>query len=209
MTIHVLPLAITMMAGPQIISAIIFVTAERPIRLSLAFLAGVLAATVAGVVITRGIAELLGSAISMGDSQHKGAAGRTIELVLVALLLLLALKNYRGRATAEPPRWLTTLLTATPLRALATGLLVILAMPSDIIVLLTVGVDLKRSNAGLVGAAPFVAATLLIAALPLLAYLAFRRRAEHAMPKVRDWLDSHSWLVNVIACLVFVVLILS
>jgi hypothetical protein len=209
MTIHVLPLAITMMAGPQIISAIIFVTAGRPIRLSLAFLAGVLAATVAGVAVMRGVAELLGSAVPMGGSQHKGGAGRTIELILVLLLLLLALKNYLGRATAEPPRWLTTLLTATPLRALATGLLVILAMPSDLIVLLTVGLDLKRSNAGLVDAVPFVAATLLLAALPLLAYLVFRRRAEHAMPKVRDWLNSHSWLVNVIACVVFIVLILS
>ncbi|MEV0408089.1 GAP family protein [Actinoallomurus sp. NPDC050550] len=209
MTIHVLPLAITMMAGPQIISAIIFVTAGRPIRLSLAFLAGVLAATVAGVAVMRGVAELLGSAVPMGGSQHKGGTGRIIELILVLLLLLLAVKNYLGRATAEPPRWLTTLLTATPLRALATGLLVILAMPSDLIVLLTVGLDLKRSNAGPIGAVPFVAATLLIAALPLLAYLVFRRRAEHAMPKVRDWLNSHSWLVNVIACLVFIALILS
>ncbi|MCO6009399.1 GAP family protein [Actinoallomurus purpureus] len=208
MSVHVLPLAITMMAGPQIISAIIFVTAERAIRLSLAFLAGVLTATVAGLAIARAVAELLGSAVHLGDSQHRGGAGRIIELALVVLLLLLALKNYLGRETAEPPGWLTTLLTATPLRAVATGLLVILAMPSDIIVLLTVGLDLKRSHAGLADAAPFVAATLVIAALPLLAYLSFRRRAERAMPRIRDWLDSHSWLVNMIACFVFIALIL-
>ena len=209
MTIHVLPLAITMMAGPQIISAIILVTAERAIRLSLAFLAGVLAATVAGLAVARGVAELLGSKVPVGDSQHKGGAGRTIELALVVLLLLLALKNYLGRETAEPPRWLATLLAATPARALVTGLLVILVMPSDIIVLLTVGIDLKRSHAGPAEAAPFVGATLLIAALPLLAYLAFRRRAERAMPRVRDWLNSHSWLVSVIACFVFIALILT
>ena len=36
----ILPLAITMMAGPQIMSAIIFVTASKPVKLSAAFLAG-------------------------------------------------------------------------------------------------------------------------------------------------------------------------
>ena len=53
MSLQVLPLAITMMAGPQIMSAIVFVTTGRPIRVSLAFLSGVLIATLAGVGIAR------------------------------------------------------------------------------------------------------------------------------------------------------------
>jgi hypothetical protein len=56
---------------------------------------------------------------------------------------------------------------------------------------------------------PFIAATVLIAALPLLTYLLFRRRAELAMPKVRDWMNAKSWLVNIIVCGIFVTLILS
>jgi len=29
------------------------------------------------------------------------------------------------------------------------------------------------------------------------------------MPNVRDWMNSHSWLINIIVCAIFVVLILA
>jgi hypothetical protein len=28
------------------------------------------------------------------------------------------------------------------------------------------------------------------------------------MPQVREWMNTHSWLVNIIACVIFIVLIL-
>jgi small neutral amino acid transporter SnatA (MarC family) len=45
MNLQILPLAITMMAGPQIMSAIIFITASKPLKLSASFIAGVAIAT--------------------------------------------------------------------------------------------------------------------------------------------------------------------
>jgi hypothetical protein len=72
----------------------------------------------------------------------------------------------------------------------------------------TVGINLAQQNASLLGAVPFVAATIFIAALPVLSYLLFRRRAQQVMPKVRDWMNTHSWLVNIIVYVVFIVLIL-
>jgi hypothetical protein len=52
-------------------------------------------------------------------------------------------------------------------------------------------------------------ATIFIAALPVLSYLLFHRRAVRAMPKVRDWMNTHSWLVNIIVYIIFILLILS
>ncbi|GAA2415971.1 hypothetical protein GCM10010191_27930 [Actinomadura vinacea] len=207
MNLDVLPLAITMMAGPQIISAVVLVTARRPVLVSLAFLLGILAAILVGLTVARLLAHLLGGVVSLSDKG--GTKGLVVQLVLVALLAALAVKNYLGRATAEPPRWLSGLVTAEPRRALALGALLVLLMPTDIIVMLNVGVSLERSKAGLVEAAPFIAVTLLIAALPLLAFLIFRRRAETAMPAVRDWLNSHSWLINIAVCCLFAVLVLT
>jgi hypothetical protein len=43
---------------------------------------------------------------------------------------------------------------------------VILLMPSDVIIQLTVGVNLVHIGAGLLAALPFIAATVLVAALP-------------------------------------------
>ena len=112
------------------------------------------------------------------------------------------------REKIEPPKWLGKLQEAGPKQALRTGLLVILLMPSDLIVMLTVATNLEQSGASLGAAVPFVLLTTLIAALPLLGFLIFHRRALRAMPQVRDWMNTHSWLVNIIVCAIFIVLIL-
>ena len=82
-------------------------------------------------------------------------------------------------------------------------------MPSDLIIMLTVGTNLNQSNSAFSDALPFIGVTILIAALPLLAYLLFHRRAVKAMPKVRDWMNNNSWAVNIIVCVIFIILIAS
>jgi hypothetical protein len=208
MSLAVLPLAITMNAGPQIMSAIIFVTANKPLKLSSYFLAGVVIAVTAGVTITYTLANLLGNSVSLGDSSDNGSLGNIIQYLLVGLLVFLSIRSYLGRETSEPPRWLGALQNAGPRTAFTTGLLLLSVFPSDLVILVTVGVNLAQNNASLLGAVPFVAATILIAALPMLSYLLFRRRAERAMPKVRDWMNKNSWLVNIIVYIVFILLIL-
>jgi threonine/homoserine/homoserine lactone efflux protein len=88
-----------------------------------------------------------------------------------------------------------------------TGLLVILLMPSDIAVMLTVGSHLVQHHVGFAGALPFIGATVLIAALPLLVLVLFHKRAGRAMPGIRTWVTDHSRLVNVACCLIFIALI--
>jgi hypothetical protein len=209
MNVDVLPLAITMMAGPQIMSAIIFVTAERAVPVSVAFVAGVAIAATVGTAIALGLASLVGDGTSLGDPSDSSSSGSVIQYVLVGLLILAAIKSYLGRETAEPPKMLGRLQEADAKLAFRTGFLLILVFPSDVLVLLTVGINLAHSNSGLVDGLPFILATTAVAALPLLGYLVFHRRAVTAMPKLRDWMNSNSWVVNIIACLVFIVLILG
>lgn len=206
MDLQILPLAITMMVGPQIMAAIIFLTTPKPVKISASFIAAVGIATTAGLIVTGALAALLGG-VSLGDSSNAGSLGNLIQYLLVGLLVVLAVKNYVNRETVEPPQWMGTLQNADWKTALKTGLLVILLMPSDIIIMLTVAVNLEQNDLGLVAALPFIVATVLIAALPLLLYLLFHRRAQRLMPQVRDWMNTHSWLVNVIACVIFIVLI--
>jgi threonine/homoserine/homoserine lactone efflux protein len=206
--LDILPLTITMMAEPQIMSAIIFVTVPKPLKVSASFIAGVAIATTVGVIIAVALASLLGSSVSLGDSSNKGSTGHIIQYLLVGALVVLAVKNYLGRETVEPPSWLGTLQSADSKKALTTGLLVILLMPSDVIIMLTVGVNLVHNGAGLLAALPFIGATVLVAALPLLLFELFHRRAQQLMPKVRDWMNTNSWLVNIIVCVVFIALIL-
>src|SRR5215204_6035485 len=113
----ILPLAITMMAGPQIMSAIIFVTASKPVKLSVAFLSAVAIAATMGVAIFLA----LGNNFSLGDPNDNGSTGHIIQYVLIGLLVLLAIKNDLGRETIEPPKWLGTLQNAGPGTAFNTG----------------------------------------------------------------------------------------
>jgi hypothetical protein len=205
---QILPLAITMMAGPQIMSAIIFITTDRAVRLSLAFLAGVAIAVLLGVAIARGLAALFGNSVSLGGEGDDSSVGKIIQFALVGLLVAASIRSYVKRESIEPPKWLGKLQTAGPSLAFRTGLLVILLMPSDVAIMLTTGFHLEQSGEPYTHALPFAGLTVLIAALPLLGYLLFHRRARTAMPKVRDWMNSHAWLVNIIVYCIFIVLIL-
>jgi uncharacterized membrane protein YidH (DUF202 family) len=198
-----------MNAGPQIMSAIIFVTAPKPLKLSAYFLAGVVIAVTAGLTITYTLASVLGNSTSLGDSSDSGSLGNIIQYVLVGLLVFLSIRSYVRRETIEPPRWLGAMQNAKPRTAFTTGLLLLSVFPSDLVILVTVGVNLAQNNASLLGAVPFIVATILIAALPVLSYLLVRRRAQRLMPKVRDWMNTNSWLVNIIVYVVFIVLILA
>ena len=209
MSLAVLPLAITMNAGPQIMSAIIFVTAPKPLKLSAYFLAGVVIAVTVGVTITYTLATVLGNSVSLGDSSDSGSLGNIIQYLFVGLLVFLSIKNFVNRETIEPPRWLGAMQNAKPKTAFMAGLLLLSVFPSDFVVLMTVGINLAQQDASLLAAAPFVVATILIAALPVLSYLVFHRRAVRVMPKVRDWMNANSWLVNIFVYIRFIILILA
>ncbi|HEY6713351.1 MAG TPA: GAP family protein [Rubrobacter sp.] len=168
----------------------------------------VIAVTV-GVTVTYTLANLLGNSVSLGDPSNSGSLGNIIQYLLVGLLIFLSIKSYVGRETSEPPRWLGALQNAKPRTAFMAGLLLLSVFPSDFVILVTVGVNLAQNDASLLAAVPFMAATVFIAALPALSYLLFRHRAKRAMPKVRDWMNANSWLVNIIVYVIFIVLILA
>lgn len=205
MNTAILPLAVTMMAGPQEMTAVIFVTHRNAGRVSLAFLTGV---TVAMVLETT-IFYLIAGSVDLGSPDERESSGTVIQLLLVGLLALLAVRTYLRRETIEPPKWLGGMMEATPRKALTMGFLLILVMPTDVVTMATVATNLQHNDSSLIEAAPFWGLTLLIAALPLLAYLFLGERAKRAMPKVRDWMFENSWLVNIIVLGIFIVLILA
>jgi Sap-like sulfolipid-1-addressing protein len=187
-------------------TVIVFVTHREAVRVSLAFLIGVAVAASLGTTI----AYLLADRIELGDASDRGSSGKIIQFVLVGLLLLPAIRTYLNRdryrqaaqVVGEPPG-------GESVERADDGSAPDRRDPTDIASMLTVGVNLAHNGDSLLAAVPFLALTLLIAALPLLTYLLFGRRAREAMPRVRDWMTANSWLVNIIVLAIFIVLILS
>jgi len=201
----ILPLAITMMAGPQILSAIIFVTGKEPVKVSLAYVVGVGLAAAVSVLFWYLLAGSLD--IAPKTNSQPSTAGKIVSLVLVGLLILASVKAFLGRETAEPPKWLGSLQDAGWQHAFRLGLLLILLMPSDLVIAMTTGAHLQSGGHAYSEALPFIGLVALIAALPLIFFVLFRRRASVAMPKVRDWMNANSALVNIAVYVIFIVLI--
>jgi len=202
----ILPMAIAMVAGPQIVSAVVLATSRQARGNSIAFIAGVAGAVLLGVAVAFGLAHLLGATV---DSAGGSDSNDWLKYLFSALLAYLAIRTFLKRKTAQPPKWMTSLQEANPRRALKFGFLLFSLMPSDIMVMLSVGGYLAQNDLGYVDALPFVAATVLLVALPFIAYLLLGDKAEEALPRVRDWMNRNSWAITIAVCVYFIYAFLS
>ena len=200
----VLPLAFVMVAGPQIISAFFFATSERWKQLSAAYVLG--AAVSISLVV--GAAYLVAKGAS--SSSEEGDSGlRTVDYVIIALLLFAMVHNYRDRNTSEPPKWMGKLQSATPKTTLVLGFLLLGFFPSDLVTSISVGSFLAHNGDSYLQALPFIGFTLLLLASPALGVAVMGDRAQTVLPKIRDWMNDNSWIVSEVVIVFFIVIILS
>jgi len=196
----VLPLAFVMVAGPQILSSFLFATSENWRRTSAAYVLG--AAISISIIVT--LAFLLSD-----GATSSGASDNALYYVVLALLVYGMLHTFRTRETAEPPKWMGKLQTATPRFAFKLGFLLLGVFPSDLITSISVGGFLNASGDPLWHAVGFLGLTLLLLGSPALAVMIMGERAERVLPKVRDWMNDNSWIVNELVLLLFVGIVIG
>jgi Sap, sulfolipid-1-addressing protein len=202
----ILPMAIVMVAGPQMVSAVFLATSDTWRRSSVAYLAGAATAITAGTAIAYGAARLLKGSLG-GD--RDGSGNSLLDVVIVVLLLVLMVVVFVRRKDTKPPRWMGQLQHATPGFAYKLGLLLFLLMPTDIITMLTVGSHLARGGSPWWQVVPFLLLTLLLVGLPALIVVLLGRRALAVLPKVRDWMSANSWVVSEIVIVFFLVVTIA
>jgi len=195
----VLPLAVVMVAGPQLLSAIFLATSEQWRRNSAAYVLG--AGLAISLVVTAAYFLATGT-------RSVGATNTTLTRLVVGLLVVAAVYVYRTRETAEAPAWMGKLTGASPRFSFRLGFLLLGFFPTDILTSVAVGATLSSEGAPLFDAAGFVLVTLLLLGLPALAVAALGERAERVLPRVRDWMTANAWVVNEFVIGVFLVLTL-
>lgn len=201
-----MPAAITMVAGPQIISAVVLATSTQAKRNSLAFLSGALAAVLLGTAMWLVIISLLS-----GGSRQPGesASPTSLDYVLAALLAYVAVRAFLGRKSAEPPKWMSGLQQAEPKAAVKLGLLLFFLMPTDVAMMVSVARYLTKNDLPYWYSLPFLMLTMTLISLPFLTYLVLGSRAERSLPKVRDWMSEYSWAINIGICVYFIYSLLA
>jgi hypothetical protein len=198
----ILPLAFVMVAGPQIISAFFFATSDDWRRESVAYVFG--AALSITVVVS--VAYLFAGGVGDGDED---SGLNAVDWVILALLVFAMLNTFRKRGETEPPRWMGKLQEATPKMAFTLGFLLLGFFPSDIVTSVTVGGHIANRGDAWWEILPFIGLTLLFLASPALAVTLLGRRAHELLPKIRDWMNTNSWIVSEFVIVFFIVIILS
>jgi hypothetical protein len=198
--LKILPLAFVMVAGPQILSAIFLATSGAWRRNTVAYVTG--AAISISIVVS--IAYLVS-----GGQPREGGSNTVVDIVVVVLLVAAMVYVFLTRKTSEPPKWMGRLQTASPGFSFKLGFLLLGVFPTDILTSAAVGSSLSGRGDPLWQFLPFLGVTLLFLGLPALTLLAFGKRGQDFLPKARDWMNTHSWVVSEIVLVFFIVITLT
>jgi hypothetical protein len=196
---EILPLAFVMIAGPQIITSFFLATSERWGANSLAYVLG--AALSITTIAT--IAYVIGKSIKSSASGHKGTVDRVLDSVVLALVLFLIVHVYLTRNKSQPPKWMAKLQATEPKFAFALGAALLGVFPTDIVTSVATGLHVARNDDSWWQILPFVALTLLLLGSPALCVLLLGHRATEILPKIRNWMNSNSWVISEIVLVFF------
>ncbi|HEY7256344.1 MAG TPA: GAP family protein [Solirubrobacterales bacterium] len=201
----ILPLAFVMIAGPQIISAFFFATSDSWGRSSAAYVLG----AILSITLVTGAAYLLGVGATGEGDTSEGTHISTIDAIILLLLLFAMFKQFQNRNQTEPPKWMGKLESATPKFAFTLGFLLLGVFPSDLVTSISIGGHTADRGDSYLTVLPFIGLTALLLATPALLVLLLGSRAKALLPKIRDWMDSNSWIISEVVLVFFIVIILS
>jgi Sap, sulfolipid-1-addressing protein len=196
--LQILPLAFVMIAGPQIITSFFLATSQRWAVNSLAYVGAAAISITSFATIAYLVAR---GAKDAADSEH--TANRTLDWIILALLVVLILRVYLTRKTSHPPKWMAKLQGAEPKFAFVLGLLLLGIFPTDILTSATAGLYVGRHDDAWWHLLPFIGLTLLFLAAPSIGVVLLGRRAEAVLPKIRDWMNDNAWVVSEIVLVFF------
>jgi threonine/homoserine/homoserine lactone efflux protein len=171
-----------------------------------AFLAG----WVTGLAVAGTIVLLLAGGASPSQSGAPATWVSVVKILLGVLLLLLALKQWRGRpqGDAEPqlPAWMKKIDTFTPPRAAGLGVLLSAANPKNL--LLIVGAAAAISATGVstgdqaVALAVFVVLGTVGPAIPVAIFFLMGDRAAALLERMRGWMAQENATIMAVLCLI-------
>ena len=203
----ILPLALAVAISPiPIIATILMLMSPKPRPLGLSFLGGwVVGISVAVVAFT-----LLGGILPEPETGGSRPVVGTIQLIVGALLLLMAVKQWRGRPgpgeDAELPKWMAAIDTMKPGAALGLALLLSAVNPKNLLLAVAVGASIGRAQLGTGSAAIVIAVFVVIAAVtvaaPVVLYLVAPGKAADVLDEVRAWLVANNAAIMAVLLLV-------
>jgi Sap, sulfolipid-1-addressing protein len=202
-----LPLAVGIALSPVPIIAVVLMLTSRKARVNgPVFVLGWLI----GLGVVGAIVLAVAGAGSASKSGSPAAWVSWVKIVLGVLLLLVAVREFRGRPRGgeEPqmPKWMATIDKTTPVAAL--GLAAVLSGANPKNLLLAVGGAAAIAQTGISGGQQAVAYAVfaligtLGVGIPVVIYFAMGERSEKLLGELKDWMSAHNAVIMSVLCLV-------
>ena len=206
---EILPLALGIAVSPiPIIAAILMLLSPRAKGTSVGFLLG----WVVGIVVAVTAFTLLASVLPENDDDASNPTAGWIKVGLGVLLLLMAVKQWRGRPTgdqhAELPGWMKAIDTMTAAKGAGLGFLLSAVNPKNLLMAAGAGVIIGGTAAGLetgeeaVAIAVFTVIAAASVAVPVIAYLVASEKMAGPLESMHQWLLKENAVVMAVLLLV-------
>ena len=203
----ILPLALGIAISPvPIIAAILMLLSPKAKGTSVGFLIG----WVAGIVIALVVFILLAAVIPTADPGQPQPVAGVIKLLLGALMLVVAVKQWRGRphGDEEPtlPGWMAAIDQMTAVKGLGLGFLLSAVNPKNLLMAAGAGVTIGSAQLAtgptVVVGIVFTVIAAASVAVPVIGYLVAAKAMAGPLESLRVWLAHNNATVMAVLLLV-------
>ena len=210
----ILPLALGIMISPiPIIAAILMLLSPKAKGTSVGFLIG----WIVGIVVVLTVFILLASVIPKSDADQPQPVAGVIKIVLGALMLLLAVKQWRGRPKpgeqAALPSWMSAIDGMTAGKALGLGFLLSAVNPKNLLMAAGAGVVIGSAQLAtgdlVVAVVVFTVIAAASVAVPVIGYLLASQSLAEPLESLRGWLVHNNATVMAVLLLVIGVTVIG
>jgi threonine/homoserine/homoserine lactone efflux protein len=202
-----LPLAIGVAISPiPIIAVILMLLSKQPAKASAGFLVGWLV----GITLVTVVVLLLVGQAADTSSGKPSTISSILKLVLGALLVLMALRQWQSRPkegeTGTMPKWMNAIASFTFGKAAGLGFLLSAVNPKNLIMCLGAGTTIGAAHLSGTDQVIVVVIFVLIAAstvlAPVVLYMSASARMRHPLEELRAWLTQNNAAVMGVLLLV-------
>ena len=211
---ELLPLAVAIAISiTTMITTVLMLLSPKARSRTVALLVG----CVVGVAGAVALFALLAGLLPTQDSAGSSPVTAVINMVVGVLLVVLALRQWRGRHPrgdrAELPKWMTKVDSMMPIKALALGVLLSAVVPKNMLLALSAGLIVGEAGLSVGEASVLIVVFTAIAtstvAVPVVAHLVAPARMRGPFERLREWLVENNVTIMVLVLLLIGVVMIG
>ncbi|MFI0512055.1 GAP family protein [Streptomyces sp. WSLK1-5] len=166
---------------------------------------------VLGLALVGTIVLLVSGGAGASDQGQPAVWVSVLDLALGVLLLWVAVKEWRGRPRGDEevplPKWMKTVDSFTPVKALALGTALSAVNPKNLLLSIAAASAIARTDASAGAQAVALAVYVLLGALgpgtPVVLYFALKERSKHILDGLKLWMERNNTAIMAVICLLF------